>query len=670
MSIKLGTNFDYKGKHFLDDRQQPIGINNDDNIIEWLNGHYGNGEGMIPIPNGFEVYCDIDKNWYTYNGTTFELRSAMSSLEAESIFKGGIPIGTIFINDVPTTFFAPTYDAPTNLFYKLIQNENGNFYLGMSTSSEGPYTPIDGAYIPNKKITLYQDGNKKGEFNLNQDRDARIDLDGGVQSDWNEDNVQSAAYIKNKPDIHEVMQSGNGIEIDEDNKINFKNGDGIEFDFDGNAKVSVDGQTIKINDSHKLYADIHAETSEDALLDLRIGSITINGHEYVFKVPREFSITGDTFVNYYRYRQLADGKVVLEQSFGEPEDERDWSAVDGSVIKLITDENVTAGLITKALYDKLNLIESGAQKNVQSDWTETDEESDSFIKNKPAIPTVNNGAIKIYQNSVLKGTFNLNQSNDVEINLDNGETGGSVSYSEQTGKTEVEKETARNNIGAASQDEMDFIYGKLFPIKMTTSGGFSATIEYGDTRSFVNPTLSWNLFRDNGGGNIAINTVSITSGNLPVDGTLSEDKKSFVVDGTFIISKDFQSKSYGILLNSSYTGNVQFIGNFDSYKYYGASSKTELENEDIIGMSKEWSGNNWQMVGKTFDCTGGKYPYYIIPSSLYNAATFKMWIGGLRNTDFTVTEQTVTNQHGYEQSYKVIRLNNIQNAPIPIDFKN
>ena len=46
-----------------------------------------------------------------------------------------------------------------------------------------------------------------------------------------------------------------------------------------------------------------------------------------------------------------------------------------------TDNNFTT-----ALKDKLNGIATGAEVNVQSDWNITDNSSDAFIKNKPAIP--------------------------------------------------------------------------------------------------------------------------------------------------------------------------------------------------------------------------------------------------------------------------------------------
>lgn len=46
-----------------------------------------------------------------------------------------------------------------------------------------------------------------------------------------------------------------------------------------------------------------------------------------------------------------------------------------------------AGVMTTVLKAKLDGIESNAQVNVQSNWAETDSANDSFIQNKPTIPT-------------------------------------------------------------------------------------------------------------------------------------------------------------------------------------------------------------------------------------------------------------------------------------------
>lgn len=58
---------------------------------------------------------------------------------------------------------------------------------------------------------------------------------------------------------------------------------------------------------------------------------------------------------------------------------------DLTALHAVIDENYvhTDNNFTAALLEKLNNIAAGAQKNVQADWSETDEASDAFIKNKP-----------------------------------------------------------------------------------------------------------------------------------------------------------------------------------------------------------------------------------------------------------------------------------------------
>ena len=46
-----------------------------------------------------------------------------------------------------------------------------------------------------------------------------------------------------------------------------------------------------------------------------------------------------------------------------------------------------------------------------------------------------------------------------------------------------------------------------------------------------------------------------------------------------------------------------------------------------------------------------------------------MWIGGLKNTDFTASEINLTNESGVKNDYIIVRLNNIQTGVIYIEFK-
>ena len=76
------------------------------------------------------------------------------------------------------------------------------------------------------------------------------------------------------------------------------------------------------------------------------------------------------------------------------------------------------GLMSSSDKTKLNGIASGAEVNVQSDWNVTDTASDSYIKNKPTIPTVNNGILTIQKNGADVQTFTANQNTNVTANIE------------------------------------------------------------------------------------------------------------------------------------------------------------------------------------------------------------------------------------------------------------
>ena len=68
--------------------------------------------------------------------------------------------------------------------------------------------------------------------------------------------------------------------------------------------------------------------------------------------------------------------------------------------------------------EKLEGIEDGAEVNVQADWTETDINSDAYIKNKPEIPLVYDGRLDLFLNGENIGNFTANSQNNVEVNIE------------------------------------------------------------------------------------------------------------------------------------------------------------------------------------------------------------------------------------------------------------
>ena len=68
--------------------------------------------------------------------------------------------------------------------------------------------------------------------------------------------------------------------------------------------------------------------------------------------------------------------------------------------------------------NKLSGIAAGAEVNVQSNWLQTNDTADDFIKNKPNIPVVNNATLTIQKNGSNVATFTANASSNVTANIE------------------------------------------------------------------------------------------------------------------------------------------------------------------------------------------------------------------------------------------------------------
>lgn len=196
------------------------------------------------------------------------------------------------------------------------------------------------------------------------------------------------------------------------------------------------------------------------------------------------------------------------------------------------------------------------------------------------------------------------------------------------------------------------LMAEVFPLRMSSLTG-GGTYEIGDK---VKPAFSWTLEKK--GETVKPTKATVNGGTEGV----SEDFSSYVSPVEIT-----SNKSYSVV---AYVGNIS-AGSGNSYsfhlkKYYGVSTKTTLTNEEILALSSSWATSR-TMSESLFDCTGGKYPYYIIPSSIYSG--LEVWVGQFRNTDLVITDQQVTNRFGNVTSYKVIRLNTIQFGKLYISFR-
>lgn len=93
----------------------------------------------------------------------------------------------------------------------------------------------------------------------------------------------------------------------------------------------------------------------------------------------------------------------------------------------------------------------------------------------------------------------------------------------------------------------------------------------------------------------------------------------------------------------------KFVGASDLLNLSGTIKSSQLEGK--LTSSFVESGTLDKTV---FNCSGGKYPYIIIPAQYYNP-TNKMYVGGFLNTDLVVEEVSIENKVGVVVPYKVIR---------------
>lgn len=194
-----------------------------------------------------------------------------------------------------------------------------------------------------------------------------------------------------------------------------------------------------------------------------------------------------------------------------------------------------------------------------------------------------------------------------------------------------------------------------FPLTLTLGG--AGTFEVGSSTS-----VPVNITAVKGGQDVTPNATIkvIAEGNHP--GNLSPNKKSWTPSSP--ITAETRISVAAQYEGRSKTAEIYY--RFKYKKYWGTSSKSTLTNSDILALRGSTWADSRTMGATTFDCTGGKYVYYVIPSSL---GTPEFWVGGLKNTDVVTTSATVTNASGGSTTYSIMRLANIQTGVLSVQFK-
>lgn len=194
-----------------------------------------------------------------------------------------------------------------------------------------------------------------------------------------------------------------------------------------------------------------------------------------------------------------------------------------------------------------------------------------------------------------------------------------------------------------------------FPLSLTASGG--GTFEVGSS----NKNAIGIIVTRKGTDVTSSSTITVTASGS-VTGSLSSDKKTWTPSTNISSNTSVAVKATYGSQNATKTVNYTF----KYKKYWGTSTSTSLTSSQVIALAGSTWADSKSMGATTFDCTGGKYVYYVIPDVL---GTPEFWVGGLKNTDINVGNITVTNASGGSARYLIMRLANIQTGVLSVEFK-
>lgn len=197
-----------------------------------------------------------------------------------------------------------------------------------------------------------------------------------------------------------------------------------------------------------------------------------------------------------------------------------------------------------------------------------------------------------------------------------------------------------------------------FPLNLNIVPSSNSVFEKG---SSYTPTINISVSRK--GTNVTSESNINVVGEPTLSGSISSDKQTWIPTKAVTANQKLTvTATYG----SQRASKVYYVF-FKYKKYWGTSANTSLTNAQVLALGGSTWADNRLMESTNFDCTGGKYPYYVIPADIYTG--LEVWVGGLKNSDITVTDITLTNASGSSKAYKVIRLTNIQTGVLSIQFK-
>ena len=202
------------------------------------------------------------------------------------------------------------------------------------------------------------------------------------------------------------------------------------------------------------------------------------------------------------------------------------------------------------------------------------------------------------------------------------------------------------------------------------NGTGTETIYTNEIGVYLIPKITWKVLRKGAEVNLLSATVTGSTKGIIND--------SFTSFGSLTgIGKNTSATTYTYTIKAKVRPTLtisQSVSFSFKHKILTGTGSLDLISEGTVfggypqGFTSKWA-NDGTLSKTTFDCSGGKYPYILIPSDLYGSR-YGIYVGGFLNSDFNVLNIQIINPSGVTINYKALRTGSIQyGSSIPIEIK-
>lgn len=451
-----------------------------------------------------------------------------------------------------------------------------------------------------------------------------------VQSDWDETDPNSDAFIKNKPDLsvyatkseltsglankQDTLTAGSNITIS-NNVISATAAPQQQADWTQSDTTAVDYIKNKpqnlVQDANYVHTDNNFTTAEKT----KLSGIAAGAEVNVQANWNETDTSADSYIQNKPANLVQDANYVH------------------------TDNNFTTSEKTK-----LAGIQAGAEQNVQSDWNQTDNSADDFIKNKPQIPVV-----PPMKDLVAGSGITLTEgTNDVtiaaiipdvpELSWQQETQGASNSFPADQLKIHQDYHTVTMHTTGGSDVQLGYVVpnpqsaddGKV--LKAINDGVGGAAITWGDA-----PNADWNA---SSGASEILNKPAIPTAGRNLNLNQYNAMQTDLPGGTFDAPAN-QSNNFVLLTDADFAGSYRLACRHNTSDNYELAIAYTAS-----GMSSSYSFIGTETVVATDNSVTTKQAVYLGETCVYTPTTK---FGGVASTAFDPTRHKAIIYDGIAQ---------------------